>query len=550
MLSKQWIRQGLLILVAYLFYLFSWNTAFGNTAFGVESPDLEKRLSEHIVFNHEGPNVIGRILIDDRSAEINQATWIYVKAALDYYKKTKPIFIIVELNTPGGEVYAAQQISDALKELDIQNNIPVVAYINNWAISAGAMVAYSCRFIAVVKDASMGAAEPLVQDSSGKLEVASEKINSAMRSDFASRARFFDRNPYIAEAMVDKDTIVVLREGQIIKLDSEAQIRTAAPDPDIIISHKGKLLTLGADDLVKFGVADLLVPPTKTTPLTVEEQSKGRWPADHSAIFHQPFFDKIPDATIDTFQMDWKMHFFAFLASSVVSSLLFMGLMLGLYLEFSSPGMGLGGTLAAISLFFIILSSFALEIGNWLELILLVVGLAVVLVEIFVLPTFGLLGFVGAIVFLMGLFGLMMPGLSSVSFEYDTHTFNAAGEVAFERLAWLCGTLVLSVLLMIVLARYFTPRFGAWSHLVLQGNEQVGYIAGNNPADLPQKGTKGIAATVLRPAGKIIVKDVMYDALSVRGFIEKDQPIVVADLDGSTIMVDLAADSAVKKEGA
>ena len=48
-----------------------------------------------------------------------------------------------------------------------------------------------------------------------------------------------------------------------------------------------------------------------------------------------------------------------------------MGMMFGLYLEFSSPGLGLGGSLAATSLFLIILSSFALEIGNWLELILL-----------------------------------------------------------------------------------------------------------------------------------------------------------------------------------
>ena len=107
-------------------------------------------------------------------------------------------------------MFAAQQISDALKELDTQYGIPVVAYINNWAISAGAMLAYSCRYIVVVKDASMGAAAPVIASETGEMKEASEKINSAMRADFAGgRARFFDRNPNIAEGMVDKDLILV-----------------------------------------------------------------------------------------------------------------------------------------------------------------------------------------------------------------------------------------------------------------------------------------------------------------------------------------------------
>ena len=110
---------------------------------------------------------------------------------MDHFKETKPIFVILELNTPGGEVFAAQNISDALKELDTQYQIPVVCFINNWAISAGAMLAYSCRYITVVKDASMGAAAPVIASETGEMKEASEKINSALRTDFANRAAFF-----------------------------------------------------------------------------------------------------------------------------------------------------------------------------------------------------------------------------------------------------------------------------------------------------------------------------------------------------------------------
>ncbi len=507
---------------------------------------LMDELKKHIIYNPNGPNTIGHILLDDRTEGINQGTWLYVKKALEHYKESKPCFIILELNTPGGEVFAAQKISDALKDFDTQQNIPVVAYINNWAISAGAMLAYSCRFIVTAKDGSMGAAEPIIANAEGKMETASEKINSALRADFANRARFFDRDPLLAEAMVDKDMILVQRHGKVVKLTSDAQIHSEGTDPDLVISAKGKLLTLDAQQMIEYGVADLIVPPQKTEAITAEEKESGKWPAQKTSLFHQPFFAEIPHATIDAYRMDWKMRFFALLASPAVSSLLFLGLMVGLYFEFSTPGFGVAGTLAVTCLFLIILSSFSLEIANWLELILLLVGMGVILVELFVLPTFGLLGFIGVILFLVGLFGMMLPGIGSISFEFDTKTLNAAGYVFFERLAWLCGTLVFAFILIALLARYVTPSFSGFNRFVLKGNEQTGFIAGDNPTHLPQPGSIGEAAATLRPAGKVAIGDQLYDAISDGSFIEKGTPIIVVKLDGSTIVV--AAHASSKQE--
>ena len=261
--------------------------------------ELEESLKAHIPFHTNEENRIGYIYIGDRSNSINQGTWLYVKQALDHYKETKPLFIIMELNTPGGEVFAAEKISDALKEMDTQYNIPIVAYINNWAMSAGALLAYSCRYIAVVKDASMGAAEPIQLSAEGKMETASEKVNSALRADFANRANFFGRNPYIAEAMVDKDVILVLREGKVIKLDYENQIKQEGPDKDLIVSPKGKLLTLDAEQLMKYEVADIFLEPLKLEPLTAEEKERGVWPASKSLLFTYPYFKEIPRAKID-----------------------------------------------------------------------------------------------------------------------------------------------------------------------------------------------------------------------------------------------------------
>ena len=277
---------------------------------------IERQLQEHIHFNPQGPNAIGYIYIGDHETSISESTWLYVKQALEFYKKQRPSFIILELNTPGGEVFAAQKISDAFKEMDTQFNIPIVAFINNWAISAGAMLAYSTRFITVVKDGSMGAAEPVYAGEGGKMETASEKVNSALRADFASRARFFDRNPLLAEAMVDKDLILVVRHDKIMRLNNESQIRLTGPDPDIVLSPKGKLLTLDAEQMLRYGVADLLLTPTQLIPITSEEKTAGQWPASKMLLFQAPFFSTIPQATIHAYKMDWKTQFFVFFSDT------------------------------------------------------------------------------------------------------------------------------------------------------------------------------------------------------------------------------------------
>ena len=504
----------------------------------VSPENLLERLKKYIKYSQEGPNLVGHILIDDRTQGINESTWLYVKSAMDKYKKELPIFIILELNTPGGEVFAAQKICDALKEIDTQFNIPVVVFINNWAISAGAMLAYSSRFITVVKDGAMGAAEPIIQEAStGKTETASEKVNSALRAEFANRARFFDRDPNIAEAMVDKDIILVWRHGKVVRLDNESQIRSTGSDRDVIITPKGKLLTLDANQLIRYGVADMLLLPAKTDFITETELAEGKWKANKMLLFQQPFFKDIPNATVDSYRMDWKTRFFVFLATPMIQSLLFLGLLLGIYMEISSPGFGLAGTIALTCLFLIILSSFSLEIANWLELILLLVGIVIIAVELFVLPTFGLLGFIGILLFLAGLFGMMLPGIGSVDFEYDTQTWNAAGQAFFERLAWLCGTLVLAFVIMVLLGRFVTPTLAGFSRFVLTGGEQEGYIAGDNPQQLPQPGSKGEVISTLRPAGKVMINDQIYDAITAGNFIEKGTPIEVIKLDGSVIVV-------------
>lgn len=501
-----------------------------SSGYSATSPELlDQNLEEHIHYSETAPNLIGHIYIGDHGSQISQGTLVYIKKALEYYQTKNPIFIILELDTPGGEVFAAQKISDLLKEMDTQYGIPIVAFINNWAISAGAMLAYSSRYITVVKDASMGAAAPITQSG----EATSEKVNSAIRADFANRAAFFDRDPLIAEAMVDADLVLVVREGKVIPLAENSEIKST----DQVITRKGKLLTLNAQEMMDLGVADLLLLPKKLELKTASEKEAGEWPFKKELLSTHPFFEKIPQASVVSFKMDWKTRFFTFLASPIVTSLLFLGLMIGFYIEMSTPGFGAAGIVGTICLFLIILSSFALQAASLFEFILLGVGILLILLEIFVIPGFGVTGFIGIILAFAGLFALLLPGIEELHFDFATKNFNAAGEYILERIGWLSATFVIGVIAIAILARWLVPRLRLLSPLVHRG-EQEGFFAGISSEKLPKVGAVGSVVSPLRTAGKVEIEGEIYDAVSSGSFIEKGEKIRVIGIEGSKMIVE------------
>jgi membrane-bound ClpP family serine protease len=97
--------------------------------------------------------------------------------------------------------------------------------------------------------------------------------------------------------------------------------------------------------------------------------------------------------------------------------------------------------------------------------------------------------------------------------------------------------LLLAFAIILLLARYVTPKLAGFSKFVLAGHEQKGYIAGDNPQELPAPGSRGEAVATLRPAGKVMINDQLYDAISQGAFIEKGQEVIVDHLDGSVIVV-------------
>lgn len=164
-----------------------------------------------------------------------------------------------------------------------------------------------------------------------------------------------------------------------------------------------------------------------------------------------------------------------------------------------------------------------------------------ILLELTFMHTGGLFALIGGAFALLGLFAMMLPSIGNIDFELDTGSLNLAGEEFFYRLAWLCATFVVGSLLIAILARYVTPTFGRFSRLVLKGHEQdssKGYYSGENPSLMPKAGEKGEVLATLRPSGKVLINNSIYEAVTTGDFIEKGERIVVIYLDGSALVVE------------
>jgi len=178
-----------------------------------------------------------------------------------------PLFILLEIDTPGGRVDLARRVCAAITEM---NNCPVVALTiggqYGGALSAGAAVAFACDNIYMSNGTVIGAAAPIAAGATGFKDLkdrygeeVGEKISSAWRTYLASLAEQNHRPGLLACAMVDKDIEVI----EVSQADRRFFIDPVNLTPQQTLIHtwskKGSLLTLTADDAVKCGIADKVV---------------------------------------------------------------------------------------------------------------------------------------------------------------------------------------------------------------------------------------------------------------------------------------------------
>jgi membrane-bound serine protease (ClpP class) len=308
-----------------------------------------------------------------------------------------------------------------------------------------------------------------------------------MRSTAEARGR----SPILAEAMVD-DSIgfshVVVRGDSLEASDLEG-------------SKKGKLLTLSTTQALKFGIADHSV---ETLPEVLE-------------------FLGMSGAQIKEMDVNWSEKLVRFLTDPIVSSLLMTLGFLGLLFEIQSPGWGIPGTVGIVALSLFFGATLFAELATMEELLILLVGVALVLAEVLVIPGFGVVGIMGIITIMLGLYLMLIPkhplpsDLSSASWGL---------------VIGLAGGLVGIFLMGRVLIR---SRF--WQKITLPFTERSseGYSTSIGLEELV--GSRGEAITDLRPAGQVRIDARRISAVSEGDFINKGDSVEVLSVEGYRVMV-------------
>ena len=378
--------------------------------------------------------------------------------------------VVLDIETPGGRVDAAQRIANALEDAPL----PVYAYVNRRAYSAGALIALATDRVYMREGAVMGAATPV--DGAG--ERAPEKIVSAMRSEMRALAEQRGLDPRIAEGMVDENIEI---EG---------------------VKPRGQLLTLTTAEAARLNYA-----------VPVED-----WDALMAAI-------GLEDVRTVSTDENWAEHLVRFFTNPLVAPFLLSIGFLALIVEIKTAGFGLAGAVGLIALALFFGAHMIVGLAGWEELILLTVGLILILVEMFILPGFTVFG-VGGMVAVLAAIYMSLIGKLPTREEYTTASIVVS--VAF--------VLFCIAAYMLIQALPKSRRLAEAGVLLHEDlRRETGYLSAPERREL--LGAVGVATTDLRPAGAALFGDERIDVVAEAGFIPAGTQVSIVSAEGYRFVV-------------
>ena len=504
--------------------------------------------------------------------DIDQFQVVFLRRSIEKAEKMGVDYIIFSINTFGGRVDSALQMATLIGSLDEMHTIafiPAEPESVGVSWSAGALISFASASIYMAPGTSIGAAAPVYQSAEG-MEPAGEKTVSAVRAQLAALAEKNGYPPEVAIAMVDQDVeLVAVAENGAYRFElrnrsgGETGTDTGPADNEEIISPSGKLLTLTAGQMQKYGLSSGTVSDV--------EELQGELGITR--------LERIVPSSTDVI--------INFLTSAAVASLLLTIGLVALYMEISSPGFGIPGTVAIIVFSLMFASSGLMGTLNSAELLLFLAGLILLIVEVFLIPGFGVAGITGLIFMTVGLVlsrqGFFLP---DTDWQWDILTRN---------LMMVIGTIAASFVLMAVLMVFF-PRIRLFRRLILSSVSPTadsniadsgagpgvltghgggtiqgagpGAVTGVGPAaptapagpagldnpaasgsdhePIPEAapeihtliGTEGLCITKLRPAGKIQVGDEIYSVVTDGRWVQPGQRVRITAVEGNRIVVE------------
>jgi membrane-bound serine protease (ClpP class) len=433
----------------------------------------------------------GDTVVIPLNGEIGPPTHLFLRRAVKAAENADAGAIIIDMNTYGGRLDSAAEITGVLN----RTTIPTYTFINTNAGSAGSLIALATQHIYMSPVSAIGAAAPVLSTGADLPATEKEKTLSYWSALVRSSALRNGHNPDIGEAFMDKE-----KEVKIV---------------DRVVHPKGSLLTLNAQEateiingkpLLAAGIADSVSDLVKKAAL------KG-----DTVVVEPSGFERL-----------------AFWITALAPLLLLLGIICA-YIEFKMPGVSMPGFIAAICFALFFAGHYLAGLAGWEVVALFVVGLIFVLVEIlFFAHSTIVFGVVGVLLMLGSILWAMID-------RYPGETFLPTGDMLATPLRNLFITMVGAVVLIMLLARYL-PKTSLYRRFALMTMIPPGPSLAGVPREFATAldvtpGMQGTAHTSLRPSGKARFADHIVDVVTDGEFIAADTPVTVIQKDGMRVVV-------------
>jgi len=433
----------------------------------------------------------GDVVVVPLRGEVSPSLLMFLRRAEKLAENNGASAIIFEMNTYGGRLDSAEEITSVLNHA----TIPTYTFINSNAGSAGALIALATQHIYMAPVSAIGAAAPVLSTGEDLPITQREKTISYWSALIRGSAMKNGHNPDLGEAFMNKDKEVKIG--------------------DRVIHPKGTLLTLNSQEatekvngkpLLADGIAD------SVADLIQKAGLKGNASSLHPTGFEQLAF--------------WI---------TALAPLLLLGGIIGAWLEFKIPGASVPGIISAICFALFFLGHYLAGLAGWEVVALFVLGMVLVIIEIlFFAHSTIVFGVVGVFLMLASLFWAMID-------RYPGETFFPTGRALAMPLMNFFLALIGAAVVIAILARYL-PKTSLYRRFALITTNPPGPSLAGIPREFTTSldlspGAEGKSLSILRPSGKARFLDQIIDVVTQGEFIPPNTSITVVRKDGMRVVV-------------
>lgn len=467
--------------------------------------------------------------------------------------------IILEMDTPGGLVVSALDISKMIRRWS-DEGLHTVAWVNDDAYSAGALISLAANEIYMATSGSIGDCAPIMVTPAGMEELGAAeraKAESPILEDFRTSSLRNGYDVLLTRSMVSVGTEVWWLEnvetGEREFVDGATKrARLGDPEPaaqrdvkEVSFQEAGlwRLVETAFDPLLDKDVPIQQPIDSETELLTLSASEAllygiAAGTANDKAELAGKLGLAGTPATLD--KSGWE-RFATWLNSPLVRGLLFIIILLGAYIEFQSPGLIVPGSAALVALAIFLGAPYAAGLADIWTFVLLGLGILLIGLEIFVIPGFGVAGILGFLAIVISFVGTFVPAEPVNPGEWDfpipVPTLQGTWDALQRGIMVLGSSLMISVAGIALLAR-FLPSMRTAEGLVL------GAAGDADAAAVPDAhtgvalvGDVGIVTGDLRPGGQARFGSEIVDVCSQGEYVDAGQRVQVLQRDGMRIVV-------------